>query len=206
MVTSIWSKWAGTWENLPSYMCAQQRLKSACASAQSDQCLRCPHEEALHPWLSEMRPVKILIRPRMSRLIGIFAGRTCTKVRPVKILVRLRECTSSSESSLGTMFEGMFSDAAIQIWVFHNLSLKAPYSSKMDILLSKKGLIYNHKTWHLAACKISIIPSWNKMIFYHISVLMLPTLIQRYDENHFVFDPVQCERLTEILQAVRCHI
>ena len=26
--------------------------------------LRCPHEETLHPWLSEMRPVKILIRLR----------------------------------------------------------------------------------------------------------------------------------------------
>ena len=32
---------------------------------------------------------------------------------------------------------------------------------------------------------------WNKMIFfYHISELMLPTLIQRYDKNHFIFDPV----------------
>ena len=96
-------------------MCAKQRLNSACASAQSDRCLRGPHEETLHPWLSEMRPLKILIRSRMSKLIGIFAGRTCTKVRPVKVLVRLRECTSASESSLGTMFEGMFSDAAIQI-------------------------------------------------------------------------------------------
>ena len=30
-------------------MCAQQRLKSACASAQSDQCLHCPHDVILHP-------------------------------------------------------------------------------------------------------------------------------------------------------------
>ena len=29
------------------------------------------------------------------------------------------------------------------------------------------------------------------MIFYRISELMLPTLIQRYDKNHFIFDPVQ---------------
>ena len=29
------------------------------------------------------------------------------------------------------------------------------------------------------------------MIFYRISELMLPTLIQRYDKkNHFIFDPV----------------
>ena len=43
-------------------MCAQRSLKSACAFAQSDQSLRCPHEETLHVWLWKMRPVKILIR------------------------------------------------------------------------------------------------------------------------------------------------
>ena len=31
----------------------------------------------------------------------------------------------------------------------------------------------------------------NEMIFHHISELMLPTLIQREDKNHFIFDPVQ---------------
>ena len=31
--------------------CAQRRLGSAWASAQSDQSLRCPHEESLGPWL-----------------------------------------------------------------------------------------------------------------------------------------------------------
>ena len=30
-------------------MCARRRLKEACASAQSDIILRCPHEEMLHP-------------------------------------------------------------------------------------------------------------------------------------------------------------
>ena len=38
-------------KNIPSDMCAQQRLGSACAYAQSDQSLYCPHEETLHPWL-----------------------------------------------------------------------------------------------------------------------------------------------------------
>ena len=51
-------------ENVPSDLCAQRRLKSACASTQSDQSLRRPHEETLHPPLSEMRSVKILIRLR----------------------------------------------------------------------------------------------------------------------------------------------
>ena len=43
-------------------MCAKRRLKSACASVQSDQSRRCLHEEALHPWLSKMNQVKTLIR------------------------------------------------------------------------------------------------------------------------------------------------
>ena len=30
-------------------LCAQRRLRSAWASAQSDQSLRCPHEESLDP-------------------------------------------------------------------------------------------------------------------------------------------------------------
>ena len=48
--------------------------------------------------------------------------------------------------------------------------------------------------------------SSNEMFFYRVSKLMLPTLIQRYNKNHFIFDPVQNEGLTEILQAVNWHI
>ena len=35
---------------------------SVCASTQSDQCLRCPHEETLHAWLSKIHQEKIPIR------------------------------------------------------------------------------------------------------------------------------------------------
>ena len=38
----------------------------------------CPHKKILHPWLSKMCPVKILIRLRMHR--QILAGRTSPKV------------------------------------------------------------------------------------------------------------------------------
>ena len=71
----IYSAWEGlnpiyiriaTWKNVPSEMCAQWRLRSACASAQSAQSLRCQHIETLHPWLSKMRPVKIQISLRES--------------------------------------------------------------------------------------------------------------------------------------------
>ena len=36
--------------------------------------------------------------------------------------------------------------------------------------------------------------SWNEMIFNRMSELMLPTLIQSYDKNHFMFEPVQKTR------------
>ena len=43
-------------ENIPSDICVQRRLRSACASAQSDQSLRRPHEETLHLWISKNTP------------------------------------------------------------------------------------------------------------------------------------------------------
>ena len=63
VVARATKKWAKTWESVNSdKLCAQRRLKSTCASAQSDQSLRCPFEETLHLWLCKMHPLKILIR------------------------------------------------------------------------------------------------------------------------------------------------
>ena len=59
------------------WLCAQRRLRSAWASAQSDQSLRCPHEESLDPQL----PIK----------------------RTANNLIRLGECSGWSESSLGAL-------------------------------------------------------------------------------------------------------
>ena len=67
--------WAGTHHFLQDYMCAKRRLRSACASAQSDQSLRFLSEDALDPCLPTERPAKTLIR--------------------------LRGCAGWSESSLG---------------------------------------------------------------------------------------------------------
>ena len=50
------------WENMHSDLCAQQKLKSSFASAQSVQSLCCLHEETLHPCISKMHPVKLLMR------------------------------------------------------------------------------------------------------------------------------------------------
>ena len=64
--------------------------------------------------------------------------------------------------------------------------------------------------WHLTVCNISISLSFfnwqwikNEIVFYPISELMLATLIQKYNKKSFHF---KNERLTEILQAVRCQI
>ena len=43
-MTGIYN-WAASWQNQQNGMCASRRLRSAWASAQSDQSLRCPHEE-----------------------------------------------------------------------------------------------------------------------------------------------------------------
>ena len=58
-------------------MCAQRRLRSAWASAHSDQSLPCPHEETLGPLLPTEHTAKTLIRLGIYRLIWVFAGRTC---------------------------------------------------------------------------------------------------------------------------------
>ena len=41
--------WAAAWQNQENDLCAQRRLRSAFASAQSDQSLRCSHEETSGP-------------------------------------------------------------------------------------------------------------------------------------------------------------
>ena len=46
---SVVQIWAASWQNQQNGMCAQRRLRSACASAQYDQSLHCPHEESLGP-------------------------------------------------------------------------------------------------------------------------------------------------------------
>ena len=54
--------WAAAWQNQQNGHCAQRRHRSACASAQSDLSLRCPHEETLGPQLPTDRTAKTLIR------------------------------------------------------------------------------------------------------------------------------------------------
>ena len=70
-----------TWENVPSDLCAQRKLKSACASVQSDQSFRCPHEELCIIGYPKCASEDSDQTARMRRLIWIFAWCTCPKVR-----------------------------------------------------------------------------------------------------------------------------
>ena len=58
------------------WLCAQQRLRSASASAQSDQILRCPLNGYLRTQSSFMQTAKTDQTGRMPRLIWVFAGHT----------------------------------------------------------------------------------------------------------------------------------
>ena len=69
--------WAASWQNQQNGMCAQRRPKSAWASTQSDQSLRCVHEESFGPYLPIKHTVKTDQTGQMPRLIWGFAGRTC---------------------------------------------------------------------------------------------------------------------------------
>ena len=58
------------------WVCAKRRLRSAWASAQSDQSLRCPHEERLGPYLPIKRTAETLIRQGECPGWSVFAWRT----------------------------------------------------------------------------------------------------------------------------------
>ena len=75
---------------MPSDMCVQRRLKSACAFVQSDQGLRCPYEEILNPWLSKSRQLKILIRLRECVVSTLFQGQG-RRIRAETTLFQRRE-------------------------------------------------------------------------------------------------------------------
>ena len=81
---------AAAQQNQPNDMCAQRRLRSAWASAQSDQSFRCPHEESL-----------------------------ATLQRTAKTLIRLGGCPGWSKSSLGAQSFCWFCHAAAHFIFIH---------------------------------------------------------------------------------------
>ena len=68
--------WATSWQNQQNDMCAQQRLWSAWASAQSDQSSQCAQWVAEDPMFLQADSEDYQTG-RMPMLIWVFAGRTC---------------------------------------------------------------------------------------------------------------------------------
>ena len=71
-----YSIWAASWQNQRNGMCAQRRLRSAWASAKSDQSLRCALCVAKDPRCRHADSEDSDQTGRMPRLIWVFAGRT----------------------------------------------------------------------------------------------------------------------------------
>ena len=74
----IWSTiWAASWQNQQNGMCAQRRLRSVWASAQSHQSSLCAQWVAKDPSCLHADSKDSDQTGRMPRLIWVFAGRTC---------------------------------------------------------------------------------------------------------------------------------
>ena len=87
------SQWTATWENVPSDMCTQRRLKWACASVQSDKSLHCP-DEVLYHWLVNVTCVDSDQTARLRRLIWIFVMSTFSlKLRFLALRLKLLKWT-----------------------------------------------------------------------------------------------------------------
>ena len=75
-ISIIWA--STTWENLSSEVCEQQRHRSACAPAQSDQCLCCwlissPEPKAPRWAISiPVTPASVVRRPSVRPSVNIF--------------------------------------------------------------------------------------------------------------------------------------
>ena len=69
--------WATSWQNQQTDLCAQRRLRSAWASAQSDQSSLCAQWVAKDPNFLYAERKDSDQNGRMPRLIWVFAGRTC---------------------------------------------------------------------------------------------------------------------------------
>ena len=69
--------WATSWKNQQNGMCTQQRLRSAWASAQSDQSLLCAQWVAKDLSFLHVDSEDSDLTRRVPRLIWVFAGPTC---------------------------------------------------------------------------------------------------------------------------------
>ena len=125
------------------------------------------------------------------------------EMRPAKSLIRPRECWCRCPEVCFWIAAKLF----LKISIF----LKNRHFIIQERFINK--LIYSTKTiikcgtWQPVKFRL-MYSSWFEMIlFYRIFELLLPTLIQRYDNKIIsILSQFKNERLTNILKAVRYHI
>ena len=155
-----WVHWAASWQNQQSDLCAQQRLRSAWASAQSDQSHRCPHEETLGPQLPIECTTKTDQTGQMPRLIWVFAGRTdhfvgfCHEAAHVHV-----HSLWGDQQPIGwSSFCGLETKYWLYIYVWCSVERKGAYGNCVRTLtnLSKLTNLPFHRLVHLSQDRWSV--------------------------------------------------
>ena len=133
-------------KNVPSYMCAQRRIKSAYVSAQSEQSTVGAYKRNFISFAIQKAPSEDSDQiARMRRLIWIFAERACRKVHfPTLGLIHCFRCNAYA----GPMPKYVLISHYALIWYLFNISvniyikLKVPYTRIMTKSTSDMYTIY----------------------------------------------------------------
>ena len=136
------------------WLCRQRRLRSAWASAQSDQSLRCLHEDSLSPQLSIERTADLSLCWAHTHFVGFITRRLilCLSHLPPQIY----SITWSKDSRLKWY----------QTWMFCS-----QVTEKLDHAMYFSNAPRNFKTlasFNLPGCK-----PWRQVFLWHGSVIIL---------------------------------
>ena len=141
---------------------AQRRLRSAWASAQSDQSLRCPHEERFCPSL----PIE----------------------RTAKTLIRLGGCPGWSESSLGAHSLCWFCHVAAHLWLFYVLRVCILWIDVVLIIFIYKDAfkimpLYKHAIFHIFATCLSLL----RAIFVNVTIFVTSFFLRHFARQNIPY-------------------
>ena len=147
-------KWSVAWQNQQNDLCAQRRFRSAWASTQSDQSLRCALNGKLRAQAFFMQTAKTDQTGWMPRMIWVFAGRTsfCLFVmhrliimyNKLPLAVRhldgqrlIHMCTDPDSSVNGMWFISTSQSIELSEYYAPVICNHGPYGADIDISLCK---------------------------------------------------------------------
>ena len=131
--------WATAWQSQQNDLCAQRRLRSAWASAQSDHRLGCPHEEALGPLLPIEHTAKTPIT------LGRCPGWSESLLGPHIILLVLSCGSSGNQRKLRkkSSTTGPSEWLLVCAWRFNKSSMLMSHLMRLWYFLSSINLFFN---------------------------------------------------------------